>query len=575
MARVGLDVRRSFGDSFDALTEPIRGLDVPTLLIFGENDPLVSVSTGHRFAELIPGARLLVLPGCGDFPQEERPKDVGEAIHAFLGTDAATACDTADWLIPRPFAAALKPPSSTTATTATTARSWPVVTVMNLSHRSGAVACWTHHAGLASIASGPQHAGQDDERTTEVTDQRTQIGWLPGFILLSAIWGSSFALIKVAVDADVPPMWVALWRCLFGALTLGVMFVATGQRLPRSAATWGNVVVVAALLNSVPFVLLAWGETQVSSLLAGIFNATTPLTTLLFVFALVPGEHPGPRRLLGLALGFVGVLVVLGIWHGLHGLHGGTRTGGLACIGATACYGAGFAYTRRFLAGGGESAITLSAMQIGCATVELALVCPLASGAPHWPGAEAGLALLVLGAVGTGVAYLLNFSVIRAAGATVASTVTYLVPLWSTALGAVALSEPVSPGAIVGGVMIIGGAALTRPPRPRPRPAPASTGATGKTATGDASTGDAPDRTRGRSHRRGRTANTRVTEAHTDPSDHGMRAMAFPHCRRTDQPSDAHNVDETTDPQTTTSTSTDPHPTGRTGQRRSPKRKAW
>ncbi|WP_239340449.1 DMT family transporter [Frankia sp. CiP3] len=301
-----------------------------------------------------------------------------------------------------------------------------------------------------------------------MTDRRTQISWLPGFILLSAIWGSSFALIKVAVDADVPPLWVALWRCLLGALILGVLFVATGQRLPRSAALWGHVALVAALLNSVPFALLAWGETQVSSLLAGIFNATTPLTTLLFVLALVPGERPGPRRLLGLALGFAGVLVVLGIWHGVHS---GTLTGSLACIGATTCYGAGFAYTRRFLSSRDESAIVLSTMQIGCAAAELILVCPAASGAPHWPGVGAGLALLGLGAAGTGIAYVLNFSVIRAAGATVASTVTYVVPVWSTVLGAVALSEPFGPGALVGSVMIICGAALTRPPRPRPAPA--------------------------------------------------------------------------------------------------------
>ncbi|WP_239340442.1 alpha/beta fold hydrolase [Frankia sp. CiP3] len=90
MARVGLDIRRSFGKSFDALTEPLRGLAVPTLLLFGDRDPLVPVSTGQRFADLIPGATLLVLPLCGDFPQEERPVEVAAAIRAFLGTDPAT-----------------------------------------------------------------------------------------------------------------------------------------------------------------------------------------------------------------------------------------------------------------------------------------------------------------------------------------------------------------------------------------------------------------------------------------------------------------------------------------------------
>ncbi len=299
---------------------------------------------------------------------------------------------------------------------------------------------------------------------TEGTERHIQIGWLPSFILLSAIWGSSFALIKIAVDEGVPPMWVALWRCVFGALALSAVCLAKRLRFPRSRATWGHAAVVAALLNAMPFALFAWGETQVSSLLAGVFNATTPLTTLVFVLVLVPGEQPEPRRLLGLLMGFVGVLVVLGVWHGVHG---GTVPGSLACLGAAACYGAGFAYTRRFFSGGGEPAIVLSAVQISCATMELLAVGPPVSGLPRWPGPGAGIALLLLGTFGTGVAYVLNLSVIRAAGATVASTVTYLIPLWSTLLGTAALSEPLGPDVLIGGLLIVVGAVLTRPPRAR------------------------------------------------------------------------------------------------------------
>lgn len=114
------------------------------------------------------------------------------------------------------------------------------------------------------------------DRTTERPDgTRAVTRWLPGFILLSAIWGSSFALIKLAVDDGVAPIWVALWRCLFGALALLAVCALRRERLPRSRSTWGHAAVVAALLNAAPFALFAFGEQHVSSLLAGVINATT------------------------------------------------------------------------------------------------------------------------------------------------------------------------------------------------------------------------------------------------------------------------------------------------------------
>lgn len=282
----------------------------------------------------------------------------------------------------------------------------------------------------------------------------------PGkFVLLSAIWGSSFALIKVAVDEGVPAVWVALFRCLFGALTLWAICVAQGATVPLDRRTWGHAAVVAALLNAVPFTLLAHGETRISSVLAGVLNATTPLMTLVFVLLIVPGERISRTRIAGLLVGFTGVLVVLGAWRGLEA---GLLEGGLACLAATACYGAGFAYTRRFFSGGGHSASALSAVQITCATLQLALVAPALGGLPSWPGMSAAVALVVLGAAGTGLAYVLNLDVIRAAGPTVASTVTYVAPLWSTAVGALLLGEPVGWNTLVGGAVVVGGVLMAR-----------------------------------------------------------------------------------------------------------------
>ncbi|MGW2251661.1 DMT family transporter [Kitasatospora sp. NPDC001660] len=309
--------------------------------------------------------------------------------------------------------------------------------------------------------------------------------WWPGFVVLSAIWGASFALIKVAVDAGVPPPWVALWRSLLGAGTLWAILALQRERAPRERAAWGHSAVVAVLLNTVPFTLFSFGETKVSSVLAGVMNATTPLFTLLFAVATVAEERsPGARRLSGLALGFAGVLTVLGVWRGVGA---GEVVGGLACLGAACCYGAGFAYLRRFLAGRPYTAAALSAVQITCAAAELAVIAPLGAGAPHWPGTGPAAALLVLGAAGTGFAYVLNLGLVRSAGTTVASAVTYVTPLWSTALGAALLSEPVGWNALVGGAAVIAAVVLTRPARPEApveRPAEAQQEACAETVRG-------------------------------------------------------------------------------------------
>ena len=290
---------------------------------------------------------------------------------------------------------------------------------------------------------------------------RSSLAWLPRFVLLSAFWGSSFALIKIALAAGVAPPWVAFARCAVGAMTLVAICVLTRTPLPRDRSTWGHAAVVAVLANTAPFVLLAYGELHVDSVLAGLLNATTPLMTLLFVPLLVPTERITVRRVAGLLIGFAGVLCVLGVWRGVAG---GTITGTLACLGSTACYGATFAYMQRFFAGRSGSAAALSAAQLLCASAELGVVAPVLAGLPAWPAGPAAVALLALGALGTGWAYVLNLGVVRAAGPTVASTVTYVIPVWSTLIGAVLLAEPVGWNTVAGGVLVVAGVVVTRLP---------------------------------------------------------------------------------------------------------------
>src|SRR5205823_3877200 len=132
---------------------------------------------------------------------------------------------------------------------------------------------------------------------------QTRRDWLPGFVLLSAIWGSSFLFIKVA-DRSFAPLQVALGRCLLGATTLLVLVAIRRERLPRGREAWTHLFVIAILFNSVPFALFAFGETRVSSVVAGIWNGTTPLNTLVVALAVLPDERPTRERVLGLLIGF-------------------------------------------------------------------------------------------------------------------------------------------------------------------------------------------------------------------------------------------------------------------------------
>jgi len=286
-------------------------------------------------------------------------------------------------------------------------------------------------------------------------------GWHGPFLALAAIWGASFLFIKVAVE-DLPPLLIALVRCALGAAVLAAILVVRRERLPRAPRVWGHLAVVALVANAIPFALFGYGEQHISSVLAGLWNATTPLLTLAVVTVALPEERPTPTRVAGLVVGFLGVVVVLGPWRAA----GGELTGQLLCLGATTGYALAFPYLRRTLSGRPESALALSAGQLLCATGMLAVVAPI-TGGPSGAGADTIASLVALGVLGTGLAYVLNFTIIRRAGATIASTVTYVIPLFSTALGIAVLGERPSWNQALGAVVVLGGVACSQAPMGR------------------------------------------------------------------------------------------------------------
>ncbi|MFJ3383519.1 MULTISPECIES: DMT family transporter [unclassified Curtobacterium] len=280
------------------------------------------------------------------------------------------------------------------------------------------------------------------------------------FVLVALTWGSSFLFMKIGLEG-LSPQQVALGRVLLGALTLVAILLVTRRRWPRSIRLWGHLLVVAVFLNAVPSSLVAWAEQTVPSGLASIYNATTPIMVLLALPLLLPAERLRGRQLAGVLLGILGVLVLVGPWS----LIGdpavlATVPGQVALLGMTACYGFGLAYMRRFVAGSGYDAITLTTVQLTLGAGLMLLVAPFtATGAVHldW---RIVAAMVALGCLGTGLAYAWNTGLVQAWGAARASTVTYLTPVVGVVLGVLVLGERVRWNEPVGGVVILLGIAL-------------------------------------------------------------------------------------------------------------------
>ena len=291
--------------------------------------------------------------------------------------------------------------------------------------------------------------------------------------LLAFIWGWSFLFIKVILE-DAPPTFLAWGRIALGLAVLAVALLRSGQGLPERRY-WGHLLVLGLTMSVLPFMLIGWGEEHVSSALASVLNACTPLFAAGFAAGLL-GERLRLPQLVGMAFGFFGVAVAAGLGGG--DLAGSSLLGSAAVVLASAGYGFGFAYANRFTTG--LSALQLSFGQLLAGTVLLAPVAAVDVAAGRVDlGPGAALCLVLLGALGTGYAYLLNYRTLQESGATVASLVTYLVPLVAVAAGILVLDEPFSLSLVLGGLIVVLGVALVQgrlfaPRQPAPQPVPES-----------------------------------------------------------------------------------------------------
>jgi drug/metabolite transporter (DMT)-like permease len=268
-------------------------------------------------------------------------------------------------------------------------------------------------------------------------------------LCLSAIWGASFLFIKLGVD-QLEPSVVVLGRLVVGVLVLLPLVAARGGLRPlRSHIV--PLVLLGTLNNALPFWLLGFAETRLDSGLTAVIQAAAPIFTVLLAGRIDPSQRVRGIRLAGIAVGFVGVALLVGVQRG------GEVTAALAVVGVAFCYAASVLFAGR--ATKGLAPLQVSVGQLGCAAI---LMAPLgiAQLPGSAPGAKTIAAVVALGALGSGIAYLLYFAVIASAGASRAILVTYLVPAFALFYGAVFLDEGISATAVGGLVLILGGVAL-------------------------------------------------------------------------------------------------------------------
>jgi len=280
--------------------------------------------------------------------------------------------------------------------------------------------------------------------------------WISLYIALGVVWGCSFIFIKLGLEF-LTPIGVAFGRVSMGALTLVFWARFKKIELPTDKKVWLHLWVVSLLLNVIPGVLFAFAETKVTSILAGIINAVTPLMTLLAIMVAFREEKPKSFQVIGLMLGFVGVLTVLSVWQGLGE---NPLSAVLALLLAVTCYGFSFPYSRKFVLPRKLKPEAMAAVQVSTGAITL-LPFYLMDGIAkdeYRPGPV--LAMIALGVFGSGFAYIWNFKIMEAVGSAIASTVTYVTPVVAVIVGIIFLGEKVAWYEPVGAAIVLLGAAI-------------------------------------------------------------------------------------------------------------------
>lgn len=278
-------------------------------------------------------------------------------------------------------------------------------------------------------------------------------------LTLAFVWGASFLFIRVLADADVEALGISSGRTALGLATLLPFAWVARRQFPRDRRTWLALAGLGLANFALPWSLYGYGEHHVESGVASIINSGMPLWAAIFSVILIRADPFSPARVVGLALGFAGVVTVMG--GDTAGVNGDSLLGMVAMVGATVCYAFSSVVIRRWL--GHVPALPLTIGQIGFAAIFLAPVA-LATGAfdqARMGAAEWG-SLLTLGAAGSGFAVVIYMWLIGEVGAVRAAVVTYMMPPIGVTLGWLLLDESVGWSLLLGLVLIVVGVGLVQ-----------------------------------------------------------------------------------------------------------------
>lgn len=279
------------------------------------------------------------------------------------------------------------------------------------------------------------------------------------FLGMGLIWGSSFLFMKVALTG-VAFTQIAWSRVILGAMVLGIVVLVGRYKLPKQPMVWLHFAVIAVFNCIIPHLLFAWAEQHVSSSLAAIYNSITPIATAVMVTLVFHVEKLTNNQIIGVVVGIIGVFVVIGPWQ--EGALEGDILGQAACIAAASSYGVATAYLRKFISHRPIPGTVVAFMNIGMAAGIMILLTPVMALHPVRLDFWVVTCLLLLGGLGSGLAYIWNIAVLRAWGPTSSSTVTYMLPVVGIVLGVIILHEALSWNQPVGAALVMLGIVFTQ-----------------------------------------------------------------------------------------------------------------
>lgn len=285
------------------------------------------------------------------------------------------------------------------------------------------------------------------------------VNWLL-IMSLGIIWGSAFMSVRLSLDGFGP--WsVAAWRTAIGGVTLAVFGAALGQGLNTipSLRGWAFAGVIGAGAIALPFALLSWGQQFVPSAFAGVAMGAVPLLVLPLVYLFSKEEGIGPRRIIGMSLGFIGLFILVGPGATATSGHEAEWLGRLACLGAAACYASGSVITRRSPK---MPPIAFATASLLVAAIILVPIAVITEGVPQSYRMKPTTALIYAALIPTALATVIRVRVITTAGSLFMTLTSYQVPVWSVIFGVSFMAEALPQQMFFALAIILAGIAISQ-----------------------------------------------------------------------------------------------------------------